>query len=99
MSDILDPTENTLQIEKSHIARISLIRNIFRVIKLAYFSHLFLISYWNLTKRSENFVDLKVRQIKFSNYALVFEFFKSKGHHTVEDNICPFYVHANPLCP
>ena len=48
-------------------------------------------------------MDLKIWHIQFSNYAVVFKNFKSKGHHTGEDNICHWHVYdnliRNYLCP
>ena len=38
------------------------------------FVHLFLILDWNLMKRSENYVNMKVAYIRFHEDALVFEF-------------------------
>ena len=42
------------------------------------FVHLFLILNWNLMKRSENCVNMKVAHIRIHENALVFEFAKSK---------------------
>ena len=59
--------------------------------------HLFLILDWNLMKRSENCVNMKVAHIRFHEYALVFEFAKSKGMQGGEDHVGPWHVYANPL--
>ena len=40
------------------------------------FVNFFLILDWNLMKRSENFVNMKVAHIRFQEDALVFEFAK-----------------------
>ena len=77
----------------------SQLRNCSKVIEKNIFSHLFLMLDWNLTKRPEKFVDLKVRHIPFFNDALVFGFSKSKGHQTGEYHVGPWRFYANPLRP
>ena len=61
------------------------------------FVHLFLILGWDLMKRSENYVNMKVAHIRFQEDALVFEFVKSKGMQGGEDHVGPWHVYANPL--
>ena len=56
------------------------------------FLHLFLILYWNVIKRSKNCVNMKVAHIRFHQYALVFEFAKSKGMQGGEDHVGPWHV-------
>ena len=63
------------------------------------FVHLFLILDWNLMKRSENCVNMKVAHIRFQEDALVFEFAKSKGMKGGEDHVGPWHVNTNPLNP
>ena len=62
------------------------------------FAHLFLVLDWNLMKRAENCVDVKVNHISFTDDALVFEFAKSKGNQT-GDQFGPWHVYANPKKP
>ena len=54
-------------------------------------------------KRSENCVNMKVAHTRFQEYALVFEFVKSKGMQGGEYHVGPWHVYANPLntfiCP
>jgi hypothetical protein len=63
------------------------------------FAHLFLVLDWNLMKRSENCVNLKIQHIWFDNDALVIEFAKSKGHQGGEEHVGPWHIYANPLEP
>jgi hypothetical protein len=68
------------------------------------FAHTFTALDWNLMKRAENVVDVKIAHISFSNDALVFIFSKSKSQQDgAEEFLGPWYVYANPqkpwLCP
>ena len=56
------------------------------------FVHLFLILNWNLMKRSDNCVNMKVMHIRFHEDALVFEFAKSKGMQGGEDHVGPWHM-------
>ena len=56
------------------------------------FVHLFLILNWNMMKRSENCVNMKVAHIQFHEDALVFEFAKLKGMQGGEYPVGPWHV-------
>ena len=66
------------------------------------FVHFFILN-WNLMKRSENRVNMKLAHILFQEDVLVFEFAKSKGMQGGEDHVGPWHVYVNPLnlfiCP
>ena len=51
------------------------------------FAHIFLVLDWNLMKRNENCVNLKIQRIWFDNDALVIEFAKSKGYQGGEEHV------------
>ena len=61
--------------------------------------HLCLILNWNLIKRSENSVNMKVAHIRFHEDALVFDFAKSKGMQRGGDHVGPWHVYVNQLNP
>jgi phage-related protein len=63
------------------------------------FAHLFLVLDWNLMKRAENCVDLKLEHVKMEGDSMVFEFAKSKGAQGGEEHVGPWHVYANPLEP
>ncbi len=63
------------------------------------FAHVFFVLDWNLMKRAENCVNVKIAHIQFRNDSLVFEFAKSKGSQDGEEHLGPWHVYANPESP